>query len=394
MRDIMRNIPEIIEQASKSPLGILALMILALAFLGYFFFRRANVNVRISIYLLLFVGAALCGFALLRARQSVVATSSSGTDGLRRPVVIYSAMDPSFNDEIAKAFRERTGLIAKIDAWVNAVELADKIRSERAAAYADVFLGGSSEIHESLDGMLEEYESKEETAALSAQFTNNKKTWKACWWNVLSFAVNEEELPGKLRNSELGWDSLKDPGLRRKISLPDPTKSGGGFIYLAIQIFRFGKNIDDAREFLEEVHRNEPDYEAFSPTVVHRVGKGEVAIGLAWHDQILRLKKEHGYKISVKTPKDTGSEIGAVSIIKGGPNPTDARKFIDFMLGEKVAEIIAKSYRFPLRQSVRLPPELHQVSPMTVSFVSYNRREASENFSRWIKMWEDIARSH
>ena|SRR5712691_7584668 len=62
MDRFFQNLPEIIKQSAASPLGILALMIIALGALAFFFFKEAPVKVRMAIFAMLFVGvAALAG---------------------------------------------------------------------------------------------------------------------------------------------------------------------------------------------------------------------------------------------------------------------------------------------------------------------------------------------
>jgi hypothetical protein len=61
LADIWQNVPKIIQEAAASPLGMLALMIIALAILAFFFFKNAGVPVRIAIFIILF--AAVVVFA-------------------------------------------------------------------------------------------------------------------------------------------------------------------------------------------------------------------------------------------------------------------------------------------------------------------------------------------
>jgi hypothetical protein len=65
MRDVAAQLPEIIERAAASPLGILALMIVALSLLGFFFFREASERARLATFALMFIGVAVFGFAVV-----------------------------------------------------------------------------------------------------------------------------------------------------------------------------------------------------------------------------------------------------------------------------------------------------------------------------------------
>src|SRR5437773_7152345 len=54
--DIWQSLPPIIKEAASSPLGIFALMIIALAILAFFFFKEAGTKVKFVIFVLLFLG--------------------------------------------------------------------------------------------------------------------------------------------------------------------------------------------------------------------------------------------------------------------------------------------------------------------------------------------------
>lgn len=63
----IEHMPAIIEQAAKSPLGLFALMVIALSILGFFFFRGAAERTRVAMFVLLFIGVASFGVAAMRA---------------------------------------------------------------------------------------------------------------------------------------------------------------------------------------------------------------------------------------------------------------------------------------------------------------------------------------
>jgi hypothetical protein len=91
MDELIRKAPEIIEAAAKSPLGILALMILALAVAGFFFFRGASELTRIGIYVLMFVGVAAFGGAVIGVRTGISECSPERLKGDLLPVSGRSA---------------------------------------------------------------------------------------------------------------------------------------------------------------------------------------------------------------------------------------------------------------------------------------------------------------
>ncbi len=95
MDSLAQQLPSIIEQAARSPLGLLALMVIALAILGLVFFRGASERTRVGIFVLLFMGVAAFGVAAVRSTASLAPGPSSSTpsadfDGRWRARVEYS----------------------------------------------------------------------------------------------------------------------------------------------------------------------------------------------------------------------------------------------------------------------------------------------------------------
>lgn len=74
MDKLIKYAPKIIEAAAKSPLGIFALMILAMSVLGAMFFRDASEPTRAGIFVLMLVGVAAFGFAAIRSMPSATAS--------------------------------------------------------------------------------------------------------------------------------------------------------------------------------------------------------------------------------------------------------------------------------------------------------------------------------
>lgn len=84
--DVVQHVPSIIEQAAKSPLGLFALMVIALSVLGFVFFRDASERTRIAMFVLLFVGVASFGVAAMRvtpgeAKPPAVGAAAADIDG-------------------------------------------------------------------------------------------------------------------------------------------------------------------------------------------------------------------------------------------------------------------------------------------------------------------------
>ena len=77
MDERFKNMPEIISHSASSPLGILALMIIGLAILGFLLFRRASELSRILIFLMLLLGVAVLVGVIMRQTETVQTEASA-----------------------------------------------------------------------------------------------------------------------------------------------------------------------------------------------------------------------------------------------------------------------------------------------------------------------------
>jgi hypothetical protein len=82
----------IIQTASKSPLGILALMILFLGVLGYIFFKDADAKIKAVMYLAMLGGVIGYGAAVSRA------TSNVGSESYRVRVIVVNGQQTPVSD--------------------------------------------------------------------------------------------------------------------------------------------------------------------------------------------------------------------------------------------------------------------------------------------------------
>ena len=79
MDQLFKSLPDIIKAAAQSQLGILALLVVALAVLAYIFFAKARVKIRVGIFVLLFAGVVGFGVAMFHASDGSAAQGGAGT---------------------------------------------------------------------------------------------------------------------------------------------------------------------------------------------------------------------------------------------------------------------------------------------------------------------------
>ena len=119
MANIVEQAPKIIAEASKSPLGVVSLALLALSVVGYLFFGDSSEPVRVSMYVLMFSGYGLLCFNLIR--RSSLLQNEGGSGGETSAAADDTALQPSqpVATEVQRASPsvgiKRTGAANKID---------------------------------------------------------------------------------------------------------------------------------------------------------------------------------------------------------------------------------------------------------------------------------------
>ncbi|TMC74404.1 MAG: extracellular solute-binding protein [Chloroflexi bacterium] len=223
---------------------------------------------------------------------------------------------------------------------------------------------------------------------MARQFKEASGLWTGWYTGIFGFISNTSRL-----NSDIGgkkpatWDDLLEPAWKGKLILPDPIKTGGGYIFIATQIFRFGRDETKAMDFMKKLHANILSYGATSPGVITSIANGEAAGAPNWSHDILTEKAKDPTRIDLTVPKDTGFEVGAVSIVKGGKNLPGAKAFVDWVLTKEAGELNVKlSNRGSVLKNVAPAPGSPTLDQ--VSLVNYDRQWATDNKTRIQKLWQ------
>ncbi|MGB8645140.1 MAG: ABC transporter substrate-binding protein [Anaerolineae bacterium] len=315
--------------------------------------------------------------------------TAAATARASNTVVVYSALNETTNNAFIAAFRAANpGMEVALLPIAASGDVQARIIAEKDSPRADVFVGGSSEFHDPLGkaGLLEAYQSPN-TASIPPVYRDPNGFWAGWYLGIFGMGLNTERFKVmKNVKKPATWDDLLDPAWKGQIILPDPVRTGGGFIFLATQVFRFNRDEDQAMGYMKKLHPNIAQYVGNSPQGVQFVSLGAYTVGPNWVHDILSAKSQ-GNPIEAVVPEMTGFEIGAVSIIKGGPNTAGAKTFVDWVLSRQAAELNVKlSNRLSVLAYV--PPAPGAPTLDQVKLVDYDRAWATDNKDRLIKKWQ------
>jgi iron(III) transport system substrate-binding protein len=309
--------------------------------------------------------------------------SASGT------ITVYSALNESTNKSFTEAFEKATpGIKVEVLPLAAAGELQTRIRTEKAAPKADVFIGGSSEFHDPLgkENLLEPYKSPR-AEPVDKEFKDPDGKWTGWYLGIFGLVINKDRWAKEMANKPkpASWDDLLSPDLKGKVAFPDPIKTGGGYIFMANQYFRLGKDEAKTLDYMKKLNDNVGQYAGTSPLGIELVGQGQFVLGPNWGHDILTAANK-GAPVEFVAPADTAFEIGGVSIVKGAPNLAGAKAFVDWVLTKEASELNVKlSNRLSVLKDI--PPAPGAPTLDKVTLVAYDRNWATDNKDRLLKAW-------
>ncbi|TME86598.1 MAG: extracellular solute-binding protein [Chloroflexi bacterium] len=336
--------------------------------------------------------AAACGGAPAAAPSATATTTAATATASPKPtgnIVVYSALNETTNNAFTDAFKTAyPGTTVDLLPLAAAGDLQTRITAEKASPNADIFIGGPSEFHDPLGkaGLLEMYVSPN-AAQLKPEFKDAAGFWTGWYTGIFGFIANTDRLTKEVGGkAPATWDDLLDPAWKGKLVLPDPVKTGGGYIFIATQIFRFNKDEARAMAYMKALHANIAQYIGTSPQAIALVSQGQFVGAPNWsHDILTEKGKNPGVTLAV--PANTGFEVGGVSIVKGAHNLPLAKAFVDWVLTPEAGALNVKlSNRGSTIATVA--PAAGAPTLASVSLVNYDRQWATDNKTRILQLWQ------
>jgi iron(III) transport system substrate-binding protein len=302
---------------------------------------------------------------------------------------VYSALNESTNNAFFAAFTKvYPDITPQVLPLPAAGDIQTRIQTEKDSPKADIFIGGDSAFHIALQkqSLLTPYKSPN-ASVLDAQFKDPDGYWTGWYIGIFAFVTNTDRASEAPKTGKpTTWDDLLDSGWKGKLILPDIIKTGGGYVFLATQVFRFGKDETKAMDFMKKINANVAQYIPTGPGGIQLVGQGQFVGCPNWAHDIVTAKN-NGQHVELVTVPDTGSELGSVSIVKGGPNTNAAKAFVDWMLTKEAGALnVQLSNRLSTRKDV--PPAPGAPTLQSVKLVNYDRAWAADNKTRLQKMWQ------
>ena len=280
---------------------------------------------------------------------------------------------------IKTQFKKDTGIDISYMLF-SAGDLAAKVQAEKSTPQADVMLGGSVEYYENLEQQYDAFVkyTSPNAQGLDSEFMDPNGYWQGWYLGVLCIFYNSDRFSKELApqgvKAPQTWDDLLDSHYKKQFVTSNPATAGGGYIFVADQLFRLGT--DKGWTYLQDLNKNVDHYTKGADDPISLVATGQFIAGMSWAHDVMKSKKQ-GYPITIVVPKDTAFEIGGAAAINGSANTENAKKFIDWILTKPAqTQNTAVSNRYSVLKDVAAPEGMIKMED--VQLVKYDRPAASK----------------
>lgn len=263
-------------------------------------------------------------------------------------VKAYTTMEEPLAKALFDEFEKETGI--KVE-WVrlSGGEAIARLEAERANPQASIWVGGvgTQHIEAKLRGLSTPYRSRVANS-IPDRYRDPENYWTGLYVGPIAFCMNTER--AKELNLEMpkSWADIVKPEYYKKVRIAHPSTSGTAYNMMTTIIRINNGDEDKAFEYFKELAKSVEQFTRSGSAPGKSCALGEIPIAIGYlHDQI-KLQRE-GAKIEIAIPSDgTGFETASMSILKDGPDPLNAKKLYDWVLGQKAMDIIARWYVIPL----------------------------------------------
>ncbi len=294
-------------------------------------------------------------------------------------LIVYTSADDEVIKAVVDMFEKDTGI--KVE-WSGDTEqtkttgLVQRVIAEKEAPRADVWWSSEpfGTIRLAREGLLEAYRSKTAESSIPGGWPSQYRATDGTWYGFSPRArvivyntlkVRKEEMPRTIHD-------LAHPRFKGRVGIARPQfgTTGG---HLAVLAHVYGEPALEA--WMKAMVENRVKQFDGNMSVVRAVGTGELLVGLTDTDDVWAGQRNKWPVDLIYDPNDIAASpmasfkgwgkieslaLGAgplllpntVAVVKGAKNQEHARKFVDFMLSEKVENLLLNSgsHNLPLRE--------------------------------------------
>ncbi|MDB5489834.1 MAG: iron transporter substrate-binding protein [Reyranella sp.] len=291
-----------------------------------------------------------------------------GVAQAQKKVVVYTSNESTLNDLVFAAFTKETGIAVEPVVAGSGVVIR-RLQAEKERPLGDIVWGISRSLLQTNKSLFAPYASKNKDAT-PVEYRDPTDLWVGNNLHLLVILQNTKILPAD--QGPKGWNDLLDPKWKGKIAFTDPANSGSAYTTVTMLVDLWGggdagwKKVGALFKNLKVLNR--------SSLVFQGVGNGEYPLGISL-EYAGPMWAAGGAPVKTIYPADgTLATMEGVAMIKNGPDPVEAKAFIDFVNRKDVREMILKAtYRRPTRTDLDLANLPGGLPPMSsLKIVKYD----------------------
>src|SRR5258708_982450 len=244
-------------------------------------------------------------------------------------LVVYCSVEEEWCRGMTTAFERQTGIKVAMTRKSSGETYA-QLKAEAANPRGDIWWGGTGDPHVQAagEGLTVEYKSArlgelQDWAVRHWEQTRGRTV--GIYSGALGFGFNVDLIKKKGLAEPKCWADLLDPKLKDEVQVADPNSSGTAYTMLATIVQIMGE--DSGFSYLKALHKNVNQYTKSGAAPARATGLGETTVGIAFQHDLVTSAIDSASMQCVAPCEGTGYEIGSMSIIKGGRNADNAKKW-------------------------------------------------------------------
>ncbi len=330
---------------------------------------------------------ALAGTVVLGSLGASVPAAAQGN------LVVYCSPQEEWCQLMVNEFQKATGINVSMTRKSSGETFA-QIQAEAANPQGDIWWGGTGDPHlqAAEEDLTVAYESpmmgELHDWAVAQHKTAGGKT-VGIYLGALGFGYNSDLLKEKGLAAPECWADLAKPEYEGEVQIANPNSSGTAYTFLATLVQIMGE--DKAFEFLKAMDANVNQYTKSGAAPSQAAARGETLVGITFqHDLLTPVVTSNAPLVTVSPCEGTGFEVGSMSIIKGGPNPENAKKWYDWALTADAQKLGAQAnaFQLPSNKNAPLPqgaPDIAKIKLIDYDFAKFG---SSDERKRLLSKWD------
>jgi iron(III) transport system substrate-binding protein len=307
-------------------------------------------------------------------------------------VVVYVSEDQVFSEPLLKDFEKETGITVKAvfdTEEAKSTGVMNRLMAEKGNPQADVYWANEPIRAELLkqQGISAPHVAPN-AEGIPAHFKDREGHWTGFSARARLIVANAK--PGQPRPR--GIRDYADPRFKGKGVIANPL-FGTTTAYTAALFTLWGD--EEAKKFLAAAKRNGVKLSTSNGESADMVASGEFGFSLVDSDDAHSRIKQ-GRPVEIVYPDQGDGDVGcmiipnALVLIKGGPNPGNGKKLLDYLLSKESEKKLAFSdaAQIPLHTGVETPPQVKRIEdlkPMKIDYAQVARK--MQEIQPFLKEW-------